>query len=165
MTILIQTPGILTTVQDLGRQGHGIQGVSRAGAADPLALRIGNRILGNIDNAAALEMTLLGGTFAFPDGARIALTGGRPAGLPTYEVSTVEPGQALRIGLIETGVRCYLCVSGGIAAPLVAGSASTHVLSGLGGAPLKKGDVLMIGKASDPPAHKLIPYGPKTRSI
>ena len=157
MTILIQSPGMFTTVQDLGRPGHGIQGVSRAGAADPLALRIGNRILGNIDNAAALEMTLLGGTFAFPDGARIALTGGRPAGLPSYEVIDVEPGQALRIGPIETGARCYLCVRGGIAAPLVAGSASTHVLSGLGGAPLKKGDVLIIGKASDPSVHKPIP--------
>ena len=157
MTILVESAGMLTTVQDLGRPGHGIQGISRAGAADPLALRIGNRILGNPDNAAALEMTLLGGTFTFPAGARIALSGGRPAALPNYEVIEVEPGKPLRIGPLETGARCYLCVRGGIDAPLVAGSASTHVLSGLGGQPLRKGDVLAIGKSANHSTHKTVP--------
>ena len=98
MTIVVQSPGMFTTVQDLGRPGHGVHGVSRAGAADPLALRIGNRILGNDDNAAALEMTLLGGTFIFSDGAQIVLTGGRPGGLPSYEYIEVQRGQTLQIG-------------------------------------------------------------------
>jgi biotin-dependent carboxylase-like uncharacterized protein len=142
MNILVDSPGMFTTVQDLGRPGHGIEGVSRAGAADPLALRIGNRILGNSENSPALEMTLLGGTFTFPDGARIALTGARTAAVPCYEAIRIEPGQTLRIGPLEAGARCYLCVSGGIDAPRTAGSASTHVPSGLGPAPLKKGDTL-----------------------
>jgi antagonist of KipI len=146
MTILVQSPGMFTTVQDLGRPGHGVQGVSRAGAADPLALRIGNRLLGNPDNAPALEMTLLGGTFQFPDGAQFVLTGGRSASLPNYEGIDAKPGETIRVGPLETGARCYLCVAGGIDVPLVAGSASTHTLSGLGGQPLKKSDVLPIGK-------------------
>ena len=164
MTIVVQSPGMFTTVQDLGRPGHGVHGVSRAGAADPLALRIGNRILGNDDNAAALEMTLLGGTFTFPDGARIALTGGRPASLPSYECIEVQPGQTLRIGPLESGARCYLCVRGGIDAPLTAGSASTHVLSGLGGQALKKGDVLAVKNSANVPTIKTIPNELKTYS-
>ena len=61
----VQSPGAFTTVQDLGRPGHGLVGLSRAGAADPVALRLGNRLLGNPENAGGLEMTLLGGTFQF----------------------------------------------------------------------------------------------------
>jgi antagonist of KipI len=157
MTILVQSPGMFTTVQDLGRPGYGVQGVSRAGAADPLALRIGNRLLGNPDNTAALEMTLLGGTFLFPDGAQMALTGARSASLPNYEIINAKPGESIRVGPLETGARSYLCVSGGIDAPLVAGSASTHILSGLGGQPLKKGDILPIGKTRNPLTPKAIP--------
>lgn len=157
MTILVLSPGMFTTVQDLGRPGHGVEGVSRAGAADPLALRIGNRLLGNPDNAAALEMTLLGGAFQFPDGARIVFTGGRLTSLPHYEIVEAKPGEIIRAGALETGARCYLCVSGGIDVPLVAGSASTHVLSGLGGQPLKKGDILPIGKTRNPPSIKALP--------
>src|SRR5438270_6137514 len=71
--IEVLSPGLLTTVQDLGREGFGPMGVSPSGAADPIALRIGNRLVGNAEGAAALEMTLLGGTFAFPQGAVGAL--------------------------------------------------------------------------------------------
>lgn len=157
MTIIVQSPGMFTTVQDLGRPGYGIEGVSRAGAADPLALRIGNRILGNHDNAPALEMTLLGGTFTFPEGGQIALTGGRPAHLPSYQIIDVQPGETVRIGPLETGARCYLCIRGGIDAPLVAGSASAHVLSGLGGPPLKRGDILTSKHATNEPTNRQIP--------
>src|SRR5258708_20317353 len=73
--IEVLSPGLLTTVQDAGREGFGPMGVSPSGAADPTALRVGNRLVGNPSNAAALEMTLLGGTFLFPEGAVIALTG------------------------------------------------------------------------------------------
>ena len=157
MTILVHSPGMLTTVQDLGRPGHGIQGVSRAGAADPLALRLGNRLLGNPDNTPALEMTLLGGAFEFPNGAQIVLTGARPAAHPVNQLIEIKPGDTLRIGPLETGARCYLCVHGGIAVPLTAGSASTHVLSGLGPQPLKKGDILPINASFNEPIAKLVP--------
>src|ERR1700732_225761 len=73
--IQVQSPGLLTTVQDLGREGFGALGVSASGAADPISLRLGNRLVGNPESAAGLEMTLLGGTFLFPQGAIVALTG------------------------------------------------------------------------------------------
>jgi antagonist of KipI len=171
----ILTPGLLTTVQDLGREGFGPLGVSPSGAADPVALRVGNRLAGNAERAAALEMTLLGGTFLFPDGGVIALTGsdfgttldGVPAALWTSLL--VKPGQTLRLGSTRSGARCYLCVQGGIVVEPFLDSASTHLLSGLGGfqgRALRKGDVLEIGtararyrKKSVPPAllQKLAP--------
>ena len=74
-TIHVEAPGLLTTVQDLGRQGFGPIGVSPSGAADPISLRLGNRLVANDESAAALEMMLLGGTFIFPEGAVVALAG------------------------------------------------------------------------------------------
>src|SRR5579862_4185128 len=73
--IEVNAPGLLTTVQDLGRPGFGPLGVSPSGAADPVALRLANLLVGNKPGAAALEMTLVGGSFVFPRGAVIALTG------------------------------------------------------------------------------------------
>jgi len=155
--IQVQEPGLFTTVQDLGREGFGPLGVSASGAADAISLRMGNRLVGNAEGAAGLEMTLLGGTFLFPEGAVIALAGsdfgatldGKPVELWTAFES--RPGQALRLGPTRSGARCYLCVRGGIAVKLFLGSASTHILSGLGGhdgRALRKGDVLNIGAAS-----------------
>jgi len=152
--IHVQKPGLFTTVQDLGREGFGPMGVSPSGAADSVSLRIGNRLVGNAEGAAALEMTLLGGGFLFPQGAIIALTGSDFGA--TLDGSTVEswnpieisPGQTLSMGPTRSGARCYLCVRGGIEVKLFLGSASTHILSGLGGLdgrPLRKGDVLNIG--------------------
>jgi len=155
--IQVQEPGLFTTVQDLGREGFGPLGVSASGAADAISLRLGNRLVGNAEGAAGLEMTLLGGTFLFPEGAVIALAGsdfgamqdGKPVELWTPFES--RPGQALRLGPTRSGARCYLCVRGGIEVKLFLGSASTHILSGLGGhdgRALRKGDVLNIGAAS-----------------
>ncbi len=152
--IEVQAPGLLTTVQDLGREGFGPLGVSPSGAADAIALRIGNRLVGNVEGAAGLEMTLLGGTFEFPDGAELALSGsdfgatldGNPVEMGT--AFEAKPGQALRVGPTRSGARCYLCVRGGISVEPFLGSASTHLLSGLGGhdgRALRKGDVLTIG--------------------
>jgi antagonist of KipI len=101
-------------------------------------------------------MTLLGGGFLFPEGAVVALTGsdfgatvdGAPVGL--WESLEIGPGQALNLGPTRSGSRCYLCVRGGIEVKLFLGSASTHILSGiggLGGRSLRKGDVLKIGQA------------------
>jgi antagonist of KipI len=156
-TIQVQAPGLLTTVQDLGRPGFGPIGVSPSGAADPISLRIGNRLVANKEGAAALEMMLLGGTFVFPEGAILALTGSDfGATLDDVRVNLgasaeARPGQTLRLGPTSSGARCYLCVQGGIAVKSFLGSASTHILSGLGGfegRPLRKGDVLRIGRSS-----------------
>jgi antagonist of KipI len=155
--IQVQDPGLFTTVQDLGREGFGPSGVSPSGAADAISLRLGNRLVGNAEGAAGLEMTLLGGTFVFPEGALLALTGsefgstldGRPVEL--WSSFEAKAGQTLRVGPTRSGARCYLCVRGGIEEKLFLGSASTHILSGLGGhegRALRKGDVLKIGAES-----------------
>jgi biotin-dependent carboxylase-like uncharacterized protein len=155
--IQVQAPGLLTTVQDLGREGFGPMGVSPSGAADAISLRVGNRLVGNAEGGAGLEMTLLGGTFVFPEGGILALTGsdfgasldGKPVELWTsFEA---HPGQTLRLGQTRSGARCYLCFQGGIEVTPFLGSASTHLLSGLGGhegRALRKGDVLKLGEAS-----------------
>jgi len=152
--IEIVAPGLLTTVQDLGREGFGPLGVSPSGAADAVSLRIGNRLLGNAEWAAGLEMTLLGGTFAFPSGGIAALAGSDfgatldDVPVPVWTSVEIAAGAVLRCGPTKSGARCYLCVRGGIAEPSVLGSASTHLLSGLGGhegRALRKGDRLAIG--------------------
>jgi antagonist of KipI len=152
--IEVLAPGLPTTVQDLGREGFGPMGVSPSGAADPIALRLGNRLVGNAEGAAGLEMTLLGGTFLFPDDALVALTGSDfgatldSAAVPPWTSLEVKPGQTLRLGPTRSGARCYLCVRGGIEVKAFLGSAATHLLSGLGGydgRALKKGDSLQIG--------------------
>jgi antagonist of KipI len=134
--------------------------VSASGAADPLALRIGNRLVGNDDGAGALEMTLVGGSFRFDGNALIAVTGAdADARLDGRRVAPwrscpVRAGETLVCGALHGGARSYLCIGGGIVVPLVFGSASTHLLTGLGGhlgRALIVGDVLAIG-ASQPRA-------------
>lgn len=177
--IEVVAPGLLTTVQDLGRPGFGPMGVSASGAADAVSLRVGNRLVGNAEGAAGLEMTLLGGTFLFPEGGVVALTGsdfgGTLDGAPVAMWSSVEvkAGQTLRVGPTKSGARCCLCVRGGIAVKQFLGSASTHLLSGLGGHEgrgLRKGDALQIGKSSGAfrkrivAAHTLARLGLRTQS-
>jgi biotin-dependent carboxylase-like uncharacterized protein len=158
-SIQVRNPDLFTTVQDLGRKGFGPMGVSSSGAADPISLRLGNLLVGNPEGAAALEMTLLGGTFLFPEGAILALSGSDfGATLDNLPVDSwlsfeARPGQTLRLGPTRSGARSYLCIQGGIAVEPFLGSASTHTLSGLGGfegRPLRKGDVVCIGSASQP---------------
>jgi biotin-dependent carboxylase-like uncharacterized protein len=144
--IRVLSPGMLTTVQDLGRFGWAHFGVSASGAADPFALRAGNLLVGNAENAAALEMTLLGGAFEFEADSVVALTGSDfGAGLPLWSPVEVKAGQTVRCGPSQAGARCYLSVRGGIGVPKVMGSASTHVMTGIGGRPLRKDDLLPIG--------------------
>jgi antagonist of KipI len=101
-------------------------------------------------------MTLLGGTFTFRDDAIVALTGADfgatldGVNLTPWTSVDVRAGANLRVGPTRSGARCYLCVQGGIEVELFLGSASTHVMTGLGGLegrPLRKGDVLAIGGA------------------
>jgi antagonist of KipI len=153
-TLRVLAPGFLTTVQDLGRFGHGEHGVSAAGAADPLALRVGNRLLGNPESAAALEMTLAGGRFLF-DGPTTLVLAGSDFGAqldgtftPPWCPFSAAGGQTLAVGPTKDGARTYLCVRGGIEVPRVLRSASTHLLTGIGGVDgraLRAGDVLPIG--------------------
>jgi antagonist of KipI len=158
-TIQVQAPGLLATVQDLGREGFGPMGVSPSGAADPISLRLGNRLVMNDESAAGLEMALLGGTFSFPAGAVIALTGSDfgatldDSVLNMWTSVNVRPGQTVRLGPTRSGARCYMCVHGGIVVTPFLGSASTQILSGLGGfegRSLRTGDVLKVGPETAP---------------
>jgi antagonist of KipI len=164
-TLVVEKPGLLTTVQDLGRAGYGALGVSPSGAADSVAMRLGNLLVGNPAGAAVLEMTLLGGTFVFPEGAVIALAGadfgasldGRAVGMWTPHV--VEAGTKLALGATKNYARCYLAVAGAIRVAPFLGSAATHLMSGLGGfqgRALRKGDVLQLGRGKKHIAPKRV---------
>ena len=148
-SIRVVQPGFQTTIQDLGRFGFADQGVSASGAADAVALRAGNLLVGNAENAAALEMTLVGGAFEFESAAVVAFTGSDfGAGLPLWCAGEVKAGTVLRCGASQSGARCYLAVRGGIDAPRVLGSASAHLLTGVGGSALRADDVLRIGNTA-----------------
>src|SRR5262249_34162957 len=116
--IEVFSPGLLTTVQDLGREGFGPMGVSPSGAADAIALRIGNRLVGNSEGAPGLEMMLLGGAFQFHGACVAGLTGsdfgamfdGMP--VPAWASFEVKPGQALRLGAAPSGGGGHLCRRG-----------------------------------------------------
>jgi len=156
--ISVIAPGMLSTIQDLGRAGWSHTGVGRGGAADTLSLRVGNRLVGNDDGAAAIEMTWTGGTLEFRCDAVVAMTGlaidarherrGESTTIESAKPIRVEAGDRIVIGPIQTGARAYLCVGGGIDCPLVLGSRSTHLIGafgGMDGRALRAGDVLDIG--------------------
>jgi len=156
-SLLVESPGLLTTVQDLGRPGFGARGISPSGAADPVALQLGNSLVGNAPGAAALEMTLMGGNFILSEPTAIALAGSDfgatldGQALDTWRSYSVAAGEKLRIGSTRSGARCYLCVAGGIQVEPFLGSASTHLVSGLGGfagRSLRKGDLVKIRDAA-----------------
>jgi len=154
-SIRVLAPGFQTSVQDLGRFGYAHLGVAASGAADALALRAGNLLVGNAENAPVLEMTLVGGAFEFETAAVVAWTGSDfGAGLPLWTAVEVAAGTILRCGASHSGARGYLAVRGGIAVPKVLGSASAHLMTGLGGQALRKGDVLPIGSEAVREARK-----------
>jgi antagonist of KipI len=155
-------------VQDLGRFHYAHFGVSASGAADPLALRAGNLLVGNAENAAAIEMTLVGANLEFESSAVVALTGSDfGSGAPLWKPFEIRAGDVLQCGPTKTGARCYLCVRGGIAVPRVMGSRSVHVMTGVGGRPLRKGDVLPIGDEAvrRPRSPSGQPPDPKERHV
>lgn len=148
-------PGALTTVQDRGREGWRHVGVSRAGALDPDAAALANRLLGNDLDAAVLELTLHGPTLKLVEPARIAIVGAVVAAtsnghsLPGQRPLTVPAGE-LKLGGIRQGVRAWLSVAGGFDLPTVLGSRSTDLRGGFGGQQgraLRAGDLLPLGKS------------------
>lgn len=157
--LVVHEPGLLTTVQDLGRVGYAASGVGRGGAADALTLRMGNRLVGNPDAAAALEFTLTGGRYEFQSDARLVLAGDMQATLLTphgdvrvecWTPLVVPRSAQLVLGGMRTGARSYLCIAGGIAVPVLLGSRATHRLGGFGGhegRALQAGDVVPLGNA------------------
>jgi len=154
MNIKVISPGVLTTVQDTGRFGHQAAGIPEAGAMDRASLRLANDLLGNPEDAAALELTVFGGTFEFDGEGTIALTGAdmRPFlngnRMSMNTAVPVKAGDRLELGAASRGMRAYLAVSGGIDVPVVLGSRSTDLksrLGGLDGRKLRAGDLLESG--------------------
>ncbi|OLZ68878.1 allophanate hydrolase [Streptomyces sp. IMTB 2501] len=150
--------GALTTVQDRGRGGHAHLGVPRSGALDAPAMSLANRLVGNASDAAVLETTLTGCALRPDRGVTVVVGGapcpvtvdGRPAawGVPVR----VPAGAVLNAGSVTAGVRSYVAVAGGIAVEPLLGSRATDLLSGLGPAPLRDGDVLPLGTPARQPA-------------
>jgi biotin-dependent carboxylase-like uncharacterized protein len=150
-TLRIVRPGPLATVQDRGRFGWQDRGVPLSGAMDPLALRLGNRLVGNAAAAAAIEITLGDFEAIFLSGIAFALTGAeldarlndRP--VPNWTCLRASPGDRLDLGLPGRGCRAYLALAGGIDVPPVMGSRSTYLRGGFGGfqgRALAAGDVI-----------------------
>lgn len=146
MAITVIRPGMLTTVQDLGRSGRRSLGVPPGGAADTLALRIVNLLVGNDEGAAALEFTLLGPELEFSADTTIAVGGGDFIGaVPRWQPLRVRAGERLKFGAARSGCRGYLAVAGGLDVPEVLGSHGTYLRAALGGwegRALREGDVL-----------------------
>ena len=171
MSVVFVRAGLLDTLQDRGRDGVAAFGVGASGAMDDVSLRLANALVGNGDDAAALEFTATGPTLRFERDATIALTGAlfdaRIDGAPVamWRPVHVSTGDVLELGRAREGFRCYLAIAGGFAVERVLGSASTDLNAALGpfdGRALRKGDVLAIGtheRASVPrrdahlPAH------------
>jgi len=158
----ILEPGLLATVQDLGRAGAASIGVAVSGALDCTALRTANRLLGNPEGAAAIEVTM-GGLRAVADADLwFAVTGAwGPVRLDGRDVDPFEAhawpaGAELHIDWFAHGARAYLAVRGGIDVPAALGSRATDLLAGLGPAALRAGDRVHVGA----PASTPIPVAP-----
>lgn len=149
--ITVVQPGLFTTVQDLGRRGHRAAGVPLSGAADSVSLLLANLLVGNPEDAAGLECTLLGPTLRFECDATVAVVGAVFPGLPAIRAVRVTAGTEIVLGHATSGCRGYLAVAGGVDVPPVLGSRSTLVAAGFGGhagRPLKAGDRLAVGDAA-----------------
>ncbi len=151
--IEVKTPGLATTVQDLGRPGYYHLGIPLSGAMDQLAMIAANLAVGNAEDAAGLEAVFLGPELVFHRDAVVAVCGaelppkidGTPA--PLWESFAVKAGQTLAFDYLKKGARAYIAIAGGIDVPVVLGSRSTYPLGGLGGfegRALKAGDRLSL---------------------
>ena len=172
--IRVIEPGLLATVQDLGRTGHAAIGVARSGALDRQALRIANRLVGNPESAAGVEVTMGGFRAVTERDLWVAVTGGfgpividgRP--VDPYAAHAWPRGSELALGWLEHGARAYVAVRGGIEAvggadhtPAVLGSLATDSLARLGPDPLRAGTRLAVGRPPRTPVPPLdlAPWG------
>ena len=157
MAIKVTSPGLATTVQDLGRPGYYHLGIPISGGMDRFALRAANMLVGNDEGAAVLEAVFMGPELEFTDDAIVAITGAdlppklNGEGRDTWTSFAVKAGDVLSFGYLKGNARGYIAVSGGIDVPVVLGSRSTYALGALGGfegRPLAAGDQLAVGQAS-----------------
>lgn len=153
--LLVVRPGLMTTVQDLGRWGHQALGVPVAGAMDTASARLANVWVGNPETAAVLEVSVLGPRLR-ADGPSVVAVAGATFDLrvndqpvASHAAIALAHGDELAFGARRVGARAYVAVAGGIDTPLVLGSRATHMVSrmgGLDGRALVAGDVLPLGE-------------------
>ena len=153
MTIRVLRPGLLMTVQDLGRHGHQHVGLCPGGAMDPISLMLANALVGNDAGAAALEITVLGPDLEFRRETLVALVGAEfETEIPLNRPVLVERNSHISISRAARGARGYLAVAGGFAVPEVLGSRSTYLpgaFGGLEGRVLKRGDELPLAENAE----------------
>lgn len=147
----ILKPGPLTTVQDAGRPGLSHLGIGKSGAADAASYRLANRLVGNSEDDAALEVTF-GGLALRSDLDLLIAVAGAPCPIAVGDIRhgtnapiTVKAGEKLVLGSPIRGVRSYVAIRGGIRVPEVLGSRSTDILAGIGPDPLAVGDLVETG--------------------
>ncbi|MFT4065089.1 urea carboxylase [Paraburkholderia sp.] len=175
-TVEVVSGGTQTTVQDYpGRLGYWAVGIPPSGPMDDRAMRLGNRLLGNAADAAALEVTMSGPTLRFNTDAVIAITG---AQIPVLLDDVAQPlntsfhvpaGSTLALGTIRgAGARAYLCVRGGFDVAEYLGSRSTFTLGqfgGHGGRAIRAGDVLHLYPLDNARAGAALADVPKLASV
>ena len=153
--MIIEKPGLLSTIQDLGRKGYKRYGIISSGSMDQIAHRIANMLVLNDEDDEAMEITMTGPVIQFQNDTMIAITGGHlsPAineeKVEMYRPILVRAGDILSFGGAKEGIRSYLAVHGGFSVDRVMQSASTYLRAGIGGykgRALKKGDVLPLKK-------------------
>ncbi|ARK28590.1 biotin-dependent carboxyltransferase family protein [Halalkalibacter krulwichiae] len=162
MTLTILKPGLLTTIQDLGRAGYLQQGIIMSGAMDTISLRLANLLVGNAEGEGALEITLAGPEIFFEENTLIAITGAdlsptiNRQSIPLSKPIYVQKGSILSFGPAKQGCRSYLAVGGGFKIPKVLNSVSTYLrakIGGYNGRALQAGDVLSVSAQSKRPVY------------
>lgn len=147
-TFTIVQAGPLTTVQDEGRLGQGSLGIGRSGACDGASYRLANRLVGNHEGAATLEITMGGLVMRADRDLMFAVTGARCPDIPHNAPTLLRGGEQLNFATPRAGTRTYLAVRGGVDVAPVLGSRSTDILAKLGPEVLKAGDVLAVGSSA-----------------
>lgn len=144
-------PGLLTTIQDLGRKGYQKYGLAVSGAADSYAHRIANLLVGNSEQEATIETTLVGLQLKALNNMVIAITGGNlqpeinNQAVPMWTSFSIQEGDILNFKRSLSGRRAFIAVAGGIKAEMVMESRSTDIIGGIGGIEgraLRKGDII-----------------------
>ncbi|MEM0906419.1 MAG: biotin-dependent carboxyltransferase family protein [Pseudomonadota bacterium] len=166
MSVKVISPGLLTTIQDMGRPGYFHLGIPKGGAMDRLAMRAANLLVGNDEGAAGLEAVFMGPSLEFTDDRVVAVCGANlPAKVddvlqPLWSSFVVKAGQQLSFDFLEDGARAYIAISGGIDTPLQLGSRSTYAIGALGGIngrAIAAGDTLPLGPAGGATDGKHVP--------
>jgi biotin-dependent carboxylase-like uncharacterized protein len=171
-TFIVLSPGPYMTVQDAGRYGYQHMGIPISGVLDAIAHRTANLLVGNPEDAAVFEITLIGPQLAVLREADIAVTGAEIevklnySPVECWKTIRVVPGDVLHLHQVTSGCRGYLAVNGGVAVPEVMGSRSTYAsgkLGGYRGRPIQKGDIISRGEGPllEAPRHMPKAYIPR----